>query len=160
MMKISRERALLIGGTPDDFGDAQRRGDAELEAIPPASSSCALQRLLDRLALRVDLEQLADAVIPLNVIAGLPNRVRAQGRRAHAARARGARTCERRTRRLPMRQRRMAACIRASACARMAARASPRIPRSAVRFLTRPAAASAASASSCAARACSCACRS
>jgi len=64
---------MLLGGTPDEFTARQRDGDAELQALPPASSSCVLQRLLDRLALRIDLEKLADSVIPMQIIAGLPN---------------------------------------------------------------------------------------
>jgi len=68
---------MLFGGTPDEYTALQRDGDDEIKALMPASSSCVLQRLLDRLALRVDLERLADAVTPFEIIAGLPNHVRA-----------------------------------------------------------------------------------
>lgn len=75
-MKISRERVMLFGGTPDAYTALQRDGDNEIQAMTPASASCVLQRLLDRLAVRVDLEKLADAIIPIEIIAGLPNHVR------------------------------------------------------------------------------------
>lgn len=91
---------MLLGGTPDAYAAMQRDGDSELEQMTPASASCVVQRLLDRLALRVDLEKLADAVIPLDIIAGLPNHVRAAPRRADgcllaAPRQRGRRDRER-----------------------------------------------------------------
>eukprot|EP00306_Pavlova_sp_CCMP459_P008232 CAMPEP_0185162882 /NCGR_PEP_ID=MMETSP1139-20130426/7154_1 /TAXON_ID=298111 /ORGANISM="Pavlova sp., Strain CCMP459" /LENGTH=1007 /DNA_ID=CAMNT_0027728223 /DNA_START=15 /DNA_END=3038 /DNA_ORIENTATION=+ len=72
-MKISNEHQFLLGGSPDSTIHRAHEGDPELAAFPVPESACVFQRLLDELALHVDLHRLVESVVHMQILPGMDN---------------------------------------------------------------------------------------